>query len=87
MEFIDTVKKKVPKYKQDMNFGILLSFIREHKLKNNKQLKAAISNEIKKVRMWLAKNKDPGTMNRVRREYIRKLEYFVDIRKISEEYL
>ncbi len=90
MDFEDEVLKKVPKEKQAelaIEFGMLLSFIRENKIKGKDQLNELLDSEIEKCRSLLSKSATIGTMSRIRREYVKKLQYLNVMKDIVERYL
>ncbi len=89
--FVGAISEKVPAAiksgKQRYEFGELLSYIKTKGIKSTEQLKKELTNDINACKAWLAKKTTGSTINRKRREYTRKLEYFTSMRKLVEKYL
>ena len=74
---------KLPKDK--IQSGMILSIVKNEKIKDAQQLLSYLHNQELLCREWLAKNKTASTMNDRRREYVRKLEDIKIMRRIIEE--
>jgi len=89
MSLKEELAKKVPQEEKNrMEYGMLLAFVRDNKVKDANELKKAINAEIMKCHEWLAKNKPPtATASTEQRTYTRKLECFNAMLSITEKYL
>lgn len=79
MALADDLSKKI-KNKEDLAF--VLSYAANNMLKNKTELKGMVDSDIEKCRAFLAKNKFHSTVNHERREHTKKLEYFMQLKKI-----
>lgn len=90
-EFIKLISSKIPidvkRGKSRFIFGELFSFIKTNKIKSSEELKKRLDEGITACREWLAKYKTGTTINRKRRDYTRKLEYFMGIKDLIDKYL
>ncbi len=77
-DLMKSLKEKLPK--DDIHSGMILSIVKNRKIKGKQRLVTFLQNQEAVCREWMAKNKGP-TMNDRRREYSRKLE---DIKAMKE---
>lgn len=66
-----SLKEKLPK--DNIHSGMIISIVKNRKIKDKERLVNFLQNQEKVCREWIAKNKG-STMNDRRREYSRKLE-------------
>lgn len=84
-KYEEYITKSLDKDLQDkIEFGMLLSLIREKSIKNTDELSKYLDEEVDICRNWLANNKAGTTINRVRREYTKKLEDLELMKKLVE---
>jgi hypothetical protein len=62
--------------------AILESFMHTHKVKTPEEAKKEVTKEIKECQVFFKKNRYNSSINRVRREYARKLAYFKHVQDI-----
>ena len=74
---------KLPKEK--IETGMILSIVKNKDIKDKQQLLSYLHNQELLCREWLAKNKGPSTINDTRRDYVRKLENIMVMKKIADE--
>lgn len=77
-DLMKSLKEKLPK--DSIYSGMILSIVKNRKVKDKQRLVTFLQNQETVCREWLAKNKG-STMNAKRREYSRKLE---DIKTMKE---
>jgi len=70
-DLMKSLKEKLPK--DNIHSGMIISIVKNRKIKDKERLVAFLQNQEKVCREWIAKNKG-STMNDRRREYSRKLE-------------
>ncbi len=70
-DLMKSLKEKLPK--DNIHSGMILSIVKNRKVKDKQRLITFLQNQEAVCREWLAKNKGP-TMNDRRREYSRKIE-------------
>ncbi len=81
---IKQIKEKIPKNLQDkLEFGNLLSIIEDKKIKSINELNNYLNSEIEASRIWLSKNKQ-GRVNKLRRDYTKKLEILNKVKGITK---
>jgi hypothetical protein len=81
------LKGKIPREeKKKIEFGMLIALARENKIRSTIELKSLINDELYIARTWLARNKTTSTINRIRREYARKLQELTKIKEITDKY-
>lgn len=87
MPIKDILREKLPRdVKESPEFNSLLSLIAKEDIKGIAELNGYLDNEIKKIRGWLSANKGPGTMSRLIRENVKKLEFLETIKKEVMKY-
>jgi predicted transcriptional regulator len=88
MPIKDIFREKLPReVKESPEFNSLLSLISREEIKSIAELNVYLDKEIKAVRDWLSSNKGPGTMSRLRREKVKKLEFLEIIKREVMRYL
>ncbi len=87
-EFKELIIKKIPKEEQKKEeFGILLGFIEKNEVEDIHNLFTLLEREKKIYRNWLLENKSAGTINRLRREYARRMEIYNSLLNMVSGYL
>lgn len=87
-EFKELIIKKIPKEEQKKEeFGILLGFIEKNEIENVHDLFTLLEREKRLCRSWLLENKGAGTINKLRREYARKMEIYNNLLNMASSYL
>lgn len=87
-EFKEMIIKKIPREEQKREeFGILIGFIEKNEIDNVQDLFALLEREKRICRNWLLENKGAGTINKLRREYARKMEIYNDLLNMVSGYL
>ncbi len=81
-DFKKVLKEKLPK--DNIHSGMVLSIVKNRKIKDKERLATFLQNQEDVCRAWLANNKGP-TMNEKRREYFRKLEEIKAMREIMNK--
>ncbi len=79
---IKNIKKSLQKR---LEFAMLLSLVKSKDINNTKELDKYINEEIQICRNWLANNKTGSTINRIRRDYTKKLENFELMKRLIKD--
>lgn len=89
VDYLDRVAKAENKVKptDKLAFASLISFIKSHKVTNKRDFKKKLGDEIKRCETFLANERTFYTINRRRREFAKKLEYFKKIETMMNKYL
>jgi len=78
MRFIETLKKKL----KEEDAALLLAYMKTYRVKTKAETQKRLNYHIEKCRTFLSTNRQRG-ITRKRREYTKKLEYFMQIKKIT----
>jgi len=81
-DFEKFLKEKLPR--DSIHSGMLLSIVKNRKIKDKQRLATFLQNQEDVCREWLATNKGPA-MNSRRREYSRKLEEIKAMKEIVDK--
>ena len=69
--------------KDEESQALLISYVRTYRLKTAKQINGKLDYHLGKCQAFLATNRYNSSINARRREYTKKLEYFMQIKKIA----
>lgn len=90
MEIEAELNKRIPEGVREgshsVQFAMLIGFVRENNVKTIKELKDLLDDQVNTCRSWLEKSMTASTMSRLRREYVKKLGYFNDMKELVEKY-
>ncbi|MFH1637474.1 MAG: hypothetical protein ABIB71_03550 [Candidatus Woesearchaeota archaeon] len=90
-EFKDSLIKGVP---EDVKVGehkfayaMLLSFVKTNPITDKRHLNKMLKQELDRCSNWLDRNKTFSATSKEQREYARKVEYVLSMRKLVRKYL
>lgn len=89
-EFKGILVKSVPEEVKEENkfaYAMLLSFVKTNVIGDKKQLSKRLKEELNKCNIWLERKKTFAAPGKEHREYIRKVAYLLEMRKLVRKYL
>jgi len=88
MGLLETLERKIPEKEHNkFEYGMLLAFAEQNKIRTMFGLKRKLDEEIIKIAKFLAENRTGSCINRVRREYARRGAVLQKIKDMVVKYL
>ncbi len=90
-EFKDVLVSSVPEDvkggEHKFAYAMLLSFVKSNPIKDKRHLNRMLKLELDRCNNWLDRNKSFAAASKDQREYARKVEYVLAMRKLVRKYL